>query len=986
MRARIAGRVTPSSSQTGGEVLEMIELPVKFSNTTNFTCCQETGNVLVSCERVLCLFQLVNRTHDISRLKFLDFELWPVTLELSFAPLDLAVSEDVVAAVNDSCLHVFRINKGFARPTDWSSSTANSSPRNMAKNKTKREIKTSDDKKERSVSPVRLNELLREVSDGRNNHESKKLANGSLPVLALLPSVKCSMANNPARNLRASPFKPPGSVTMGVAIKEIPINEPWAEQMTTMVESLLQLELGNWDEQLNKEKFTCLLLRPQYKINTHYPSKSESSCPRMRSPAYCNLVAFNCLICTQQEGFMYHFPVYEGEVMSLGKCISEYSFTAPVKHIILEPYLLHAITTTGLETYTLRTVHAIEEDSNEETCPPVEEPISLIGIKPFMGVVNLLLSDSYIIILTSSTESAVRGDVNELTLYCLRLPSPGTLYTDFLAIGSTHKFTNPVTYCEMLTEAHSLLRSLTHVHSDPDYSPLQMEVELFRESCALVAEYYLSCDNEDDWTMGYKFSLEAQLNPTQFMDRLKKLDIEAKRVGIELNLTCGLIHYLKLCLTASDEEDKIPVGALNTLLDLIESKRDNSKPFLLSILILESSVLRQFSTERTIRMISQRIQDSKVTDSFDCLALAVLYITKGRADKAGAALGLSNENDVLIELLQKNWTLLFENTRQKIKVSSDDWEGVTLSELSVLLIDKKPRELAEVLSSLVLKSCVLNLQDVLQVFLTYLPARMGTGGTLLGKVLQDFLESVFHGWYTINSDWKPDQNEGQDVEGLKILMRSYLSNIVKPEKSSEVMCPENLFGAKRPHVLDLLPPFSQMDCNRSHHVSLLKLQCLLCSGWLEESSLSELTQFVGEYMPEDIGFSLLVLANPSKGVEMMVDKYPNLLPQFAKDMLLSEPELKHLIATIQTKIDEEQESYKEEDPESRLYTNVLEEVLNNLARTLSCEEFTKILPPGKEFEGYILKCQQTAHACHLKDMIMVTGHRLMATMNLKSFT
>lgn len=73
---------------------------------------QATGNLLVSSQTSLCLFQLVSRTHDISRLRFLDFELWPVTLELSFAPLHLAIVEDVVAAMDLESLHVFRINKG----------------------------------------------------------------------------------------------------------------------------------------------------------------------------------------------------------------------------------------------------------------------------------------------------------------------------------------------------------------------------------------------------------------------------------------------------------------------------------------------------------------------------------------------------------------------------------------------------------------------------------------------------------------------------------------------------------------------------------------------------------------------------------------------------------------------------------------------------------------------------------------------------------
>lgn len=79
----------------------------------NQKCFQATGNLLVSSHTSLCLFQLVSRTHDISRVRFLDFELWPVTLELSFAPAYLSIVEDVVAAMDSDSLHVFRINKGL---------------------------------------------------------------------------------------------------------------------------------------------------------------------------------------------------------------------------------------------------------------------------------------------------------------------------------------------------------------------------------------------------------------------------------------------------------------------------------------------------------------------------------------------------------------------------------------------------------------------------------------------------------------------------------------------------------------------------------------------------------------------------------------------------------------------------------------------------------------------------------------------------------
>jgi hypothetical protein len=40
LRARIAGRVTPTGSQIGDNALDMIEIPVKYSIISSFACCQ----------------------------------------------------------------------------------------------------------------------------------------------------------------------------------------------------------------------------------------------------------------------------------------------------------------------------------------------------------------------------------------------------------------------------------------------------------------------------------------------------------------------------------------------------------------------------------------------------------------------------------------------------------------------------------------------------------------------------------------------------------------------------------------------------------------------------------------------------------------------------------------------------------------------------------------------------------------------------------
>ncbi|KAL1123558.1 hypothetical protein AAG570_002635 [Ranatra chinensis] len=913
MRARIAGRVTPSSSQTGADALEMIELPVKFPTVSCISCCQTTGNILVGCDKWLCLYRLVSRTHDISRQRFLDFEPWPVTIELSFSPLRLATTEDVVAASDRTSLHVFRINKGFARPTEDTVKSEDGADSNTKK------------------EPCDLDALIREVSDASClPRQQQLLGNGpSLPVLAILPGIKSNAANNPARNLRVSPFKPPHSVTMGVAIKEVPANEPWAEKMTTMIESLLQLELGpGGPDEAPQEEFRSLILRPLYKVSAEQPpTQSEMSCPRLRSASYSNLVGFNCFVSTQQEGYLYHFPVEEGEVMSLGKCISVYSFTSGVKYVCLEPYLLHALTTTGLETYTMRSIHAVHAE-NDEACPPADDPVCLVGLRPFIGVVNMLLTKSFVVILTSSTESPVKGESSaQLTVYGLLLPSASNLYTDMMAVANSHRFTSSSTYYHLLAEAHAILRSVVYLSTDPETRPQQREKELYDESCALFADYYLTCDTEEDWEMGYKYCLMADLNPIHVMDRLKKLESQAKEMNTEIQITAGMCHYLKKCLTDCDCDAVLPPAALNTLLDIVESRLGETHKFILSSLVLQSPILRQFSTERSIRLINTHIDKSgNDCDPIDALALAVLYMTRERTKEAHETLAkiTGPGDETLVQTLLQYWPLLLDNTKRTGKVNEWDWDSVTFSEVSVLLMEDKPRELARTLSSLITQKHKLELQNVLQVFLTYLPSRMGSGSTRVSDVLQIFLENVFICWHAQDPAWKPDPSDTPTIEALKILMRSYLGDLInKPEKHAvqEAFELDSMFGGKRLEFMDMLPPFSEPGCVKSQHTSLLKLQCLLRSGWLEESALSELVQFVSEFVDESIGLSLQVLSQPQKGIDILVEQCPAALPQYAKDVLTCENEWRHMITTLQSKIDEEA---SKGESGNKIYSQVLE--------------------------------------------------------------
>lgn len=106
MRARIAGRVTPSS-QSGVANLEMVEIPLR-KPAEFIACCQSTGNIAVACGISVTVFRFCHKTHDISKLRFIDFEEL-IELDMSFIVKEVAISEDLIGCVSESEAHVFQI-------------------------------------------------------------------------------------------------------------------------------------------------------------------------------------------------------------------------------------------------------------------------------------------------------------------------------------------------------------------------------------------------------------------------------------------------------------------------------------------------------------------------------------------------------------------------------------------------------------------------------------------------------------------------------------------------------------------------------------------------------------------------------------------------------------------------------------------------------------------------------------------------------------
>lgn len=460
MRARIAGRVTPSLNgpQYG---LEMIELPLNIKPTA-IACCQSTGNLLVAIGDNLILHEFKLETHNQSKLKFIDFEARPWGVGLHFFPTHLSIVEDFVSIMDSSRCVVFRLtntihediehlssltsvtsslNDKTTISTDISSmrsldNLSSMSTGDLKMIKWKQTSSKKDDADENS-NPCSFLNLMKKKNQNIcidwNNlvYDEKKELNSLIDKGSVDNGCQSFSMNLPSISSERIGPSTPGtfiydSADTEIFIKTVPDNG-WSENYEIKI--VLQLKLPKEEE--NAEVFTSLILKPLY-LKTQRNKGIKKSI--FRSEKYKNLNGITCLISTTQEGFFYHFDVQHDNFNP--ECLTTYPFTASLTHVALENSILHALTDAGLESYTLRLSHHIAKsfsqfNNMEVTCPNSSEPISLIGLRSFVEVQNLLCTKKSILLLTKIE--------NSWTLYSLSFPGTEKVYHDIIQSAENYR-------------------------------------------------------------------------------------------------------------------------------------------------------------------------------------------------------------------------------------------------------------------------------------------------------------------------------------------------------------------------------------------------------------------------------------------------------------------------------------------------------------------------------------------------------------------
>lgn len=931
MRARIAGRVTPSSNRLSNS-LEMIELPLN-GQPTRIACCQVTGNLLVATGDTAILHELKVERQALSKRKFIDFEARPWSLGFNFSPTNMEIAEDFFLIMDKQHFMIFRLMNQLYEDIDLlsSSNSAASSAINKSSGSTGLSLRSGTQGKRANESPSRgehfkdnrnlefdsLNSVDNETQRHAHSNVSSGTWNSGISVYDITNPPSCidwdqlvlesnedqwlqphgttneknfSCVELPA--LKSETHKP-GPISnpfvssapdLEVVIKTSSPTDGWSENY--VVQRLLQLKISDENTSYQKieasEYFTCSLLKPVYLKTENAAAAGKKG--TLRSDKYKNFNGIACVVCTAQEGYLFYFPA--ASCKNFHPLCTSYPFTAPVTHVALEDTVLHALTEAGLESYTLRLAYNTPNSGDVLQNPNSDvEPVSLIGLRPFMGVQRLLHVNRYILLLTQAD--------SHWTLYTLSLPGPEDLYQDILCAALNHKTSSPSTYRHLLSESYavaslskdidrSVLGERYPVHLDAEEPDQQLEL-LYRKSCLLLAEYYVNSESPMEWQLCVPY---FKISQTKIAEVLAQRSISTAP-GIATYLTDALLN-----LKSGPEAD-----ALFQVYNIVEMISTTNKKNLIQ-LVFGSSVLREYATEKLISIFLSLEQDDLTK-----FALVLLYVQAGRQDQAEKIINPIADSCILTMSL-KYWQCFFDVTHERHNAHII----ATFSDLSVVLMRRKSAIFADVLVKIIDAHAV-SLHQILQIFLAHLPSRVGRDGHVAASVLQLFVETYLRKYFdfsrtkTSNSSRIDLHYDYSIIEAFKILVRSYLGKLtqtnvynIEENRNDLDVCDdeEYLFENLRPPFLDKITSTTLDDKNSAKLKSkprdkcvrneILKLQALLASGYLPDECLQEIEEFLKVHRIDgDLSFRLLCVDN-SEGTTMLMESCPQALFQYAKVM------------------------------------------------------------------------------------------------------
>lgn len=388
---------------------------------------------------------------------------------------------------------------------------------------------------------------------------------------------------------------------------------PWGEGLVGTATTLVQATLP--EREWRHERLRLLRLQPVYWREWRVRRGAATS-PTPHSPLHSawhsHLMSLSLVMASVHEGYLYHLPGHlrrPGKGVGVAR-IATYPFTSPALDLVLEPSVLHALTETGLETYTLRAgYHTVREaeqvDGRTNALPPPSTPICLIGLRPFLGVRSLHVADHHLVLVS---EPEVAGE--EWTVYSLQLPHHSVLFKDMLQVADMNAGA-PHGFLQLVSEAHVVARTWLHrlawlqAIKPGGQEVTAEEVEEaranYRLSCLKLADHYVGCPGRARHSLAIPYYLMSQLPPIEVLERLP----------LDNPLAPGVIGYIESLLLqkpTKQEETFLEAKVVNKIISILGQ---HSVPDLVR-LILSSSALRGIKTQQSLELLQKDLGQVEV--------------------------------------------------------------------------------------------------------------------------------------------------------------------------------------------------------------------------------------------------------------------------------------------------------------------------------------------------------------------------------------
>ncbi|GAB6027558.1 Hermansky-Pudlak syndrome 3 [Chamberlinius hualienensis] len=935
MRARIAGRVTPSTQSSVGQ-LEMVELPLK-QQACYVNCCPSTANLIIGCARCVSVYRFCVKVHPISKIHFQDVEPL-LDIHVSFLVKEVAICEEYLAFMSSSEVQIVKINV-LSIDNNNKLNKLNTNLRSVSLNSPRHAI---DD-----PNIIFLNSPL--------NQQLPKLDNLAVSPTIILPSLIDPNRTEIERCNAPRVVIGPLEYFAGLPTQLEILDSNFA--VSFRITCLLYQRFPSIIPASTKSSpYFCLhslQFLPCY-INkstketepTQTTLKTSSSTVNpFRSSRRSHLQRLEAFYSGHHECHLYN--IYDKVHL-----ISVYKFDDRVYYVSVENTVLHAVSSKGVYTYSLhqwnRVIQHLYQDKPErQPClHSFDNKNILLAFQPFVNVQLAAFGDDFLVLFTSICE-AEKIDSASWTVYALQCPLAESIYNSLLEDDDLN--CNDEQNWYLLHDAHCALAAEILLYNPPSSSRLS---RLFQQASFQLGDTYLKVD---PWSAVAFYSLPG----SSLQDCVEHL-LHTPEVTTHKNNICSALSLI-FVKNYFDTTETLSQETADSVLIFI----GENEPNLLSSLILKR-VLLGYSINLASDLLLSKLRDRKFGSVEDTLAACICCVSAGQIDSLLSLMMAVTDESILNMVVKYPHVWLNDEENCQLQFTP----------LMQVIQQIKPELFVQILRKVITAGIAKNINVAGQLTQADCWEDYGLAhknDSILLNVLEELLRNKF----------KCDEA----TIGLANLYIKSLTDS-KELKLPQQAKPWRLFGSRQ-HWLNKFTPFegrslnsencllksavgkyaskleSEKSCSCANcNNSLLRLQSLLCCEAANEN-VKKSFRVTLESLNGSIvgGESLLILCSqsPADGVQRLLQIFPSAIVEYCLDNVKLNDMLvwKQIVEMLN----------------SDLMANnqpIIEDVVGYLAQNLTPIQLAQLVPNG-DFTAQMQRSVHKYQAKQIHNLIMTEG-------------